>query len=316
MLWLEISVETDGEAAEAVAEVLRPFAYQNSVALEQRGDESSLDPHALEPTVTVKIYLPEAEDTPALRQRIEEILYHLNRLYPIAAPRFRHLAEEDWANAWKAHYHPFRVGRHLLVRPSWWEEESRGAEEPGSRGEIVERPGDIVMTLDPGMAFGTGLHPTTQSCLLALEQVIRPGMTVLDVGTGSGILAIAAAKLGASSIVAVDTDAIAVSTAGANAAENGVADQIRIWQGSLDAVPLQPWDVVVVNILATVILELLAEGGLMGYVASGGALLLSGIIDQQAAAMEQAIAESGGEIIQMFTIRDWVTYLVRRVTTT
>lgn len=314
MVWLEVSIETDGEAAEAVAEALRPLAYQNSVALEQRGDETSLDPDALEPTVTVKIYVPEEDDTPAFRRRVEEILYHLNRLYPVPPPTFRHLAEADWANAWKAHYHPFRIGRRLLVRPSWWDEEEQGgsgAEEQGSYEAAVERPGDIVLRLDPGMAFGTGLHPTTQTCLQALETVVTPGMRVLDVGTGSGILAIAAARLGAAAVVGVDTDAVAVKTAKANAAQNGVSQLVEVWQGSLASVSVEEWDVVVVNILATVVIELLANGGLMNYVAPDGYLILSGIIDQQAADVIKAVEAVGGKVIQTFAVRDWVTYLVQ-----
>jgi ribosomal protein L11 methyltransferase len=305
MVWLEVSVETDGEAAEAVAEALRPLAYQNSVALEQRGDEKSLDPEALEPEVTVKIYVPEEDDTPAFRRRVEEILYHLNRLYPVAAPVFRHLAEADWANAWKAHYHPFRVGRRLLVRPSWEEGESE------EWGEIrhSDDVDDVVIMLDPGMAFGTGLHPTTQSCLQALEEVVTSGSSVLDVGTGSGILAIAAAKLGATTVVGVDTDAVAVKTARDNAVQNGVG--VQVWQGSLASVPADEWDVVVVNILATVISQLLSKGGLMDYVAPAGCLVLSGIIDRQAADVKTAIQESGGKVIQTFAVRDWVTYVVR-----
>jgi ribosomal protein L11 methyltransferase len=318
VVWLEVSVETDGEAAEAVAEALRPLAYQNGVALEQRGDENSLDPEALEPQATVKIYVPEEDDTPAFRRRVEEILYHLNRLYPVAAPVFRHLAEADWANAWKAHYHPFRVGRRLLVRPSWEAEESeewgvesgewRKLRDPQSK---IRDSDDVVITLDPGMAFGTGLHPTTQSCLQALEEVVTPGSPVLDVGTGSGILAIAAAKLGAATVVGVDTDAVAVKTARANAAQNGVSDRVQVWQGSLASVPAREWGVVVVNILATVIIQLLSEGGLMRYVAPTGHLVLSGIIEGQAADVQTAIQESGGKVVQTLTVRDWVTYVVQ-----
>ena len=156
----EISVGTDGEAAEAVAEVLRPFAYQNSVVLEQQGDADSLDPMAVEPAVTVKIFVPEDEDTPGLRRRIEEILYHMNRLYPV--PR------APISRSWKK-----RIGRmpgKRITILSAWENES-GSGRPGM--EMTRRrnlgmkagPADIILVMDPGMAFGTGLHPTTQSCL-------------------------------------------------------------------------------------------------------------------------------------------------------
>lgn len=304
MDWLEVSIVVDGEAAEAVAEVLRPFAYQDGVVLEQLGDMESLDPDALEPHVTVKIYVPEDRDSPALRQRLEEILYHMGRLYPIPPPTFRLLVEEDWANAWKAHYHPFRIGNRIWIQPSWVEMDA-----PDQEGGA--QPDDVVLVLDPGMAFGTGLHPTTQKCLRALEQVVTPGMRVLDVGTGSGILGIAALRLGAAHVVGVDTDELAVKTAVANAAQNQVEAGFDVWQGALDSVSEQGWDVVVVNILAPVIVKLLAEDGLLSYVALEGWLVLSGIIDEQGPLVETAVAAAGGKVVERLVMRDWVTYLVQ-----
>jgi len=301
--FVEVSVMTDGEAAEAVAELLRPFAYQDGLVLEQLGDETDLDPNALEPTVTVKIYIHDTEDTPQLRHRLEEILYHLNRLYPIPPPTFRKLVEEDWANAWKAHYHPFRIGNHIWIQPSWIDE--------AVDGDDAVQGDDVVLLLDPGMAFGTGLHPTTQKCLRFLEQVVQSGMSVLDVGTGSGILAIAGVKLGATQVVGVDTEAVAVETAVANAAKNNVAQTIEIWQGTLATVQKRGWDVVVVNILAPVVIALLQEGSLLDYVKNDGYLILSGIIDQQVADVQTAVAEAGGHVIERLVVRDWVTILVQ-----
>ena len=120
-VFTEISIVTDGEAAEAVADVLRPYAYQNSVVLEQLGDPHDLDPLALQDEVTVKIFIPEEEDTADLRLKIEQILYHLNRLYPVPAPNFKKIPETDWANAWKENFHPFRVGERIWIIPSWTE---------------------------------------------------------------------------------------------------------------------------------------------------------------------------------------------------
>lgn len=304
--WLEVAVTTDGEAAEAVAEALRPLAYNEGVALEQQGDPTSLDPTQLEPEITVKIFLPGDEDTPATRRRIEEILYFLGRLYPIPPPRFRKLEDKDWAHAWKEHYTPFRVGRRLWVQPSW--------EEAGEAG-----PDDVVLTLDPGMAFGTGLHPTTQLCLQLLEERVGPGMgvgptlRVLDVGTGSGILAIAAALLAAAGgqeaeVVAVDTDRLAVAAAAENAARNDVTIDVHL--GSLAAVEPGQWDLVVVNILAPVIIEMLGSG-LLDYVAGNGCLLLSGIIDEQLPSVTEALAAAGGELVEVRAIRDWVSVAAR-----
>ncbi|MCP4424296.1 MAG: 50S ribosomal protein L11 methyltransferase [Chloroflexi bacterium] len=304
MYWLEVSVITDGEGAEAVAEMLRPFAHNDGVVLEQLGDESDPDPDALETAVTVKIYLPEEEDTPELRRRLEEFLYHMGRLYPIPPPTFRQLEEEDWANAWKAHYHPFRIGNRIWIQPSWVETETAV---PGQDGI---RPDDIVLILDPGMAFGTGLHPTTQMCLLALEKLVQPSMTVLDVGVGSAILSIASAKLGAKSLLGIDTDKLAVQASIDNAVINGVADRIEVRQGTLDKVARQKWDIVVVNILAPVIIGLLERDGLMEYVGENGRLILSGIIEEQAGAVETAVIAAGGQIVEKFQVRDWVAFTV------
>ncbi len=309
MYWLEVSVITDGEGAEAVAEALRPFAHDDGVVLEQLGDESDPDPDALETAVTVKIYLPEEDDTPELRRRLEEVLYHMGRLYPIPPPTFRQLEERDWANAWKEHYRPFRIGKRIWIQPSWIDAETAVSDGVSSQDGI--RPGDVVLTLDPGMAFGTGLHPTTQMCLLALEKLVQPGMTMLDVGIGSAILSIAAAKLGASSLLGIDTDTLAVQASTENAAINGVADRIAVRQGTLDTVPKQKWDIVVVNILAPVIIGLLERDGLIDYVGENGRLILSGIIEEQAGAVETAVAAVGGQIIEKFQVRDWMAYVVR-----
>ncbi|MCA9916780.1 MAG: 50S ribosomal protein L11 methyltransferase [Anaerolineales bacterium] len=304
--WLEVNVLTDGEGAEAVAEALRPFAYSDGVVLEQLGDESNPAHDALETAVTVKIYLPEAEDTPQKRQRIEEILYHMGRLYPIPPPTFRKLKDEDWANAWKAHYHPFRIGKRVWIQPSWVED---GRNDEGD----FAQPDDIVLILDPGMAFGTGLHPTTQMCLQALEQTVQPGNSVLDVGTGSGILAIAAVKLGAGPVRAFDNDQLAVETTQSNAAQNGI-DSIHTHQAILSGVPLSQWDIVVVNILAHVIVSMLDNDQLMDYVAPNGKLILSGIIEEQLEVVETAVTQAGGQISQKIQVRDWICLIVTPLT--
>lgn len=300
----EVKVAVDGEAAEAVADVLRPYAYQHSVVLEQFGDESDPDPEALEPLVAVKIYLAGETDSKVTRRQIEEALYYLSRLYPVPAPQFTLLVEADWANAWKRHYHPMRIGKRILILPSWH------ANDGDRRREDLYQEGDLEIVLDPGMAFGTGLHPTTQMCLIALQDLVRPGDRVLDVGVGSGILSIAAALLGAAEVLGVDTDPVAVKAATENARRNGVADVCRFAQGTLDDVDGAGWNVVVVNILASVIVGLLREDGLVGYVSPGGSLLLSGIIEEQATPIEENLQAAAAKV-ERHSIRDWVTMVAQ-----
>lgn len=293
MQWLEVSVVVDGEGAEVVAETLRPYAHNQGVVLEQRGDSINTDPNALEPEITVKIFLAGDKDEPELRSRIEESLYYLGLLYPIPAPTFRRIDDQDWANAWKKHYHPFRVGNHLWIRPSWLEAND-------------SEPGDVVIEVDPGMAFGTGLHPSTQMCLRQLEMLIRPGMLAMDVGTGSGILSAAAAKLGAERVLAFDTDYVAVLAAIDNVKMNGVQEQLRLFQGTLGAVRPSRWDLIVVNILAPVIVHLLLRQNLADYLNDSGRLILSGIIDEQQGEVEAALASVSLVVTNRLTVRDWV----------
>jgi ribosomal protein L11 methyltransferase len=297
MYWLEISVNVDGEAAEAVAEVLRPYAYADSVVFEQLGDQTKVDPEALEPTVNVKIYLPQEQDSHTLRQRIKEAFYHMNRLYPVAEPVFRKLEDEDWATAWRKNYQPFQVGETLWIQPSWQAADGVTAN-------------DTVITLDPGMAFGTGLHPTTQMCLQTIEQEVRPGHRIVDIGTGSGILAIAAVKLGAHYVVAFDKERQAVIAARENALRNNVANSLLVFQGTLAALKPQPNDLLLVNILAPVIIALLNQGQLMNHIGDRGKAILSGIIVEQAAEVALAVAQAGGIVSKSLTSGDWVCMIM------
>ncbi len=283
MDWLEVSVETTGEGAEAVAEVLSRFAPRG-VALEAGPEGFGTG------IITVRAYLPADAELPQTRRRVEEALWHLSQILPLPAPAFRLVAETDWAEAWKQHLTVLHVGRRLVIRPSWLPYTPLGEE--------------VVVELDPGMAFGTGTHPTTQMCLLALEDTVYPGARVLDLGTGSGILAIAAAKLGAGRVLALDTDPQAVTVARENVHRNGVADRVRVARGSL-AQAVGRFGVVAVNILARVLVEM-AEGGLARRLAPEGRLIAAGLLVGQEEQVRDAFERAGLTVIGRRQMEDWV----------
>jgi len=289
--WLEASVRVDGEAAEAVSEVFNRYGHGGAVLSTEFGDDSSNMA-----VVTVKTYLPLDEEGLRTRRRIEEALWHLSQIYPLPPPKFRELTEDDWANAWRKHYHILRVGQRIVIRPSWQ--------------EYKPRLDDIVVVLDPGMAFGTGLHPTTRMCLEALEEHLKPGAKVLDFGTGSGILAIAAAKLGAGSVLALDNDPLAVRAAQANVQANGVQNTVTVELGSLDKAAGE-FELVLVNILARVIIEL-ADQGLANRVRPNGLMILAGFVEGQEAEVAAALREHGLKIIERRQEKDWVTFITAR----
>ncbi len=309
--WIEISVRADGEAAEAVSEL---FNRLNSRPDGQGGavtEVGGFDPvgEAHEPVVNVRTYLPAGAVDSAERQRqIEEGLWFLGRIHPLGEPVVRRLAEEDWANAWKAHYHPLRIGRRFLVVPAW------------QTGQIGPASGELAIVLDPGMAFGTGLHPSTQLCLRAMEGAVAPGQRVLDAGCGSGILSIAAARLGAASVDAFDIDPLAVDSTAANAALNDLPVSIDVFAASgpdegpfwvRDDGSRRTWDVILVNILPHVILELLGRG-LHRHLAPGGRLILAGIIEEREPDLLDALAERDLRVMDRLAEGDWLALVVGR----
>ena len=303
MRWLEVSTEVTAEAVEAVAEVFQRDAHGGVVIeypTEPGPDTTWNDPAVIDPTkpIIVRGYVPRTREGAKQRRKIEEALWHLNVIWPVPAPTVREVHEEDWANAWREHFVAHRVGRNLVIRPSWREFEA-----------AVE---DLVITLDPGMAFGTGLHPTTRLALAAVENHVRLGDRVLDVGTGSGILALAAAKLGAASILACDIDEVAVDAAQSNVEANGMASIIAVQQGSVDlSISAGVFDVVIANIIANVIIELAPM--LSAAVRTGGTLVASGILDIRIDQVRSALEPFGLIIDEILEESDWRAIVCHKV---
>src|SRR5439155_12241969 len=209
------------ESVSAVfAEHGQGVAIEQVVESSRDGDVVNLPADA---PVLVKTYLPIRDPSATDRRaKIEKAVWALGQLRQVAPLQVRTLREADWANAWKEYFFIHRVGQRTVIVPSW-----RSA-------EYTPRPDDVVLLLDPGMAFGTGLHPTTRLCLRAVEELVEPGMRVLDVGAGSGILSIAAARLGASAVEAIEIDPVDAQVCQENAEPNAVSDVVRVRSGTLD----------------------------------------------------------------------------------
>jgi ribosomal protein L11 methyltransferase len=297
--WLELAVEADVEAVEAVSEILGRAApggtsVEPAFELTDEGLGARLDP--TRPAI-VRAYLPARDRAAADRAAAEaaEALGHLQAfgLRPIGELRIRVVDEADWAEAWKAYFPVLRVGRRLVIRPTW----RRHRREPG----------DVVLALDPGMAFGTGLHPTTRLCLAATEALadrgVLAGARVLDVGCGSGILAIAALRLGAATALGIDTDPIAIEATTANARRNRLVRRLRARLGSIPSGE-PAFDVVLANLIAGLLVPLAST--LRAEVRPGGTLLASGIFADREAEVREAFEAAGLRVAARLSEGDWV----------
>ena len=317
MNWLEVSLVVNGELAEAVADVLARFAY-SGVMMEQ-GVKYNDEEDAGTPTgpITVRAYLEMDDQVEEKRQKLEESLYYLGMIQPLPPATYREVADQNWMEAWKQHYKPILIGKRLVIVPAWLDSPD------ASR---------IPIKIDPGMAFGTGTHPTTQLCLELMEKFFDDGpltqndaqslsmvhrpVSVIDVGCGSGILSIAAIKLGAKTVLGVDIDEGSVKNSRENADANGVGDEFILGVGSVNEIrsgqfAFSKASLVVANILAPVIVRLF-DAGLAGLIEEPGAIVLSGILQEQAQSVIEAGQARGLKMTEQRQMGDWVALTMIR----
>jgi len=308
MNWLEVSMTVDGELAESVADVFARFA-PNGVMTEQ-GVKYNDAEDAGTPTgpITVRAYLEINDQIEETRQKLEESLFYLGMIQPLPNPAYKQIADQNWMEAWKQHYKPILIGQRLLILPAWMESPDLNR---------------VAIKIDPGMAFGTGTHPTTQLCLELMEVWFdgskienRKSEIVIDVGCGSGILSIAAIKLGAQKVVAVDIDSESITNSRENADVNAVGDELILGVGSVQEIlngtfGFMSAPLVVANILAPVIVRLF-DAGLADLIEDHGAIVLSGILFEQ----EKSIIEAGQakrlRMTERRQIGDWVALTMSR----
>jgi ribosomal protein L11 methyltransferase len=293
--WLEVSLTVNGELAEAVAEVLSRFVSGGVVTESGVIYNDAEDEGTEYGPVRVFGYLVVDEHLEDNRRQLSEALWHLGMIRPLPEPAFRTIEDEDWMAAWKQHYHPIPIGKKLEVLPAWIEKHDETR---------------IAVHIDPSMAFGTGTHPSTQLCLEMVESYTQPGQPAIDVGCGSGILAIAALRLGASHALGVDIDSASIKSTNENAAANQVQQNLECALGSVTEIrqgkfSLRQAPLVLVNILAPVIIRLF-DAGLADLVAPAGMLVLSGILAEQAEDVKTAAAQHGLHFKEMRQIEDWV----------
>ena len=290
--WIEIAVVTSQAAADVIATKL----------VELGSPGNAYEDHPAEPDAcTIKAYYPASGNAAELVEQIRRYLDELAQL-GVAIGKgevvVNALPQTDWGSAWKQFFEPFRVGKHLVIKPSW---------EPFER-----QPADLIIEIDPGMAFGTGLHASTRLALALLEQYVQAGERVLDVGTGSGILSIAAARLGARAVLALDTDAEALTIARENVRQNGLADQIELLVGSLDTLPIAgQFDCIVMNLRPNIILQLLPYIEVI--LQTGGAIIAAGILAAEGAEFAREIRDFNFAVQNYAVADEWIAYVLSHV---
>jgi ribosomal protein L11 methyltransferase len=309
MKWTEVYIKTTEEASDAISEMLTAIGAGGVVIedpneirrqIESPGSLDYADQEFMESLgteVTIKAYFNEEHKPDELAVLIKEKLGFISQFLEVGQgyTGYERVDDEDWATAWKKYYKPFHISESVVIKPSWEEYE--------------KQDGDIVIELDPGMAFGTGTHETTTLCSQLLEKYVKKGDSVIDVGCGTGILSIIALKLGADRVVAVDIDEVAVRVTRENCEINGVLDGISVSKGVLaDLEPVKA-DIMVANIIADVIIGISSQ--VTKYLKKDGLLLVSGIIRERKEEVIETYAGKGFELISVDEMGEWVAIVFK-----
>lgn len=296
--WMEVSLLVNGELAEPVASLLSKHLSEG-VVIEQEGEGSQAGGPGLSGMVKVYGYIPRDDRIQEHQEEIKRALWHLSQIEDLPEPTFQPLKVEDWRTAWQRNYRPIPIGSRLIVVPSWMTAPDQGRE---------------PLFISPGIAFGSGTHPSTQLSIVLMEEVLKereaPPGSMIDIGCGSGILAIAAVKLGLPYVLGLDTDEKAVQVAQANLMENDVQDGVDVHCGSVlelskGAYAIRQAPLVCANIIAPVLQQLFAEG-LASCVALEGDLILSGILEEQVCDLLDLLKKEGFRLVSQREDGDWV----------
>ena len=300
MNWLEFRIDSTPEFVEPIVETLMKFAH-GGVSIENQTTYNPDEGETLntELPVTIKAFLPNDSAAPKsqgeIDLRIRLISLTSNSIGPL---KISEIEEEDWEDAWKKNFNVLRVGKNIIIRPTW--------------KKFIPQKTDIVINLDPGMAFGTGHHQTTRMCMVALEKFMSRGMNVLDVGSGSGILSITAAKLGAAAVHAIDIDSVAEKVASENTIINNVQHIIHIYSGTLETSTIADafFDLIVANISAKVISGL--SDSFSNKLLPNGRLIVSGILTKDVAQIKNKLTQKNFALENTLTDGDWALLSFRK----
>lgn len=309
MKWIEVSVRTTHEASEAIAEkfmsmgangteMVDPIAFrqvlENNKYLDY-ADDGIIDKYGTD--VIVKAYFSDELNPTNISDEIKHTLESISNHINIGSGEIKYTLRDDaeWKDSWKQYFKPFKFTEKIVIKPSW--------------EEYTPQEDEIVIEMDPGMAFGTGTHETTKMCALLGEKYLRKNDRVLDLGCGTAILGLLAIKLGASSALAADTDEAAVKTARQNIDNNGETNRIQVMRGALNDVPEGSFDMIFINIIADVIIEISKE--IKKYVKSGTNIILSGIIKDRKAEVKRKYSELGFILIDELSMGEWEAMVFR-----